>query len=378
MKIERNITDQIIDKLNTSNKAVIVYGPRQSGKTTLCKEIISRMSLSALYINAEERQYNDILTSRDGERLANMTAGYELLVIDEAQRVSDIGINLKILIDQKLPLKIIATGSSSFDLANKIQEPLTGRHWTFYLYPIAVRELAGDNNAFELGRKIDDMLIWGMYPEILNTAGYDNKRIYMRTLIADYLYKDILAFQGLQYPDKLHDLLSLLAFQTGSLVSLSELSSSLDISRQTVERYLDLLEKTYVIFKLRGFSRNLRKEITKNAKYYFYDVGVRNAIIDNFNSIEKRNDTGALWENFLISERLKRNEYSRGPALRYFWRTHTKAEIDYVEAGADQINGYEFAWSERISKKPPPSWKSAYPEATWSRIDRRNWLDFVL
>jgi uncharacterized protein len=378
MKIERDIANQIIEKLNSSDKVVIVYGPRQSGKTTLCKDLIERLHLSTLYINAEEQQYRSVLSSRDGDRLTRLIAGYELLVIDEAQRVPDIGINIKILIDRNLPIKIIATGSSSFDLANKVQEPLTGRHWTYYLYPIAVRELSHEYNTFELDRKIEELLVWGMYPEILNIEGDANRRMYMRALMADYLYKDILAFQGLRHPDKLHDLLRLLSFQVGNLVSVSELASSLTISRETVERYLDLLEKTYVIYKLRGFSRNLRKEVTKTAKYYFYDIGVRNGVIDNFNALEQRNDIGALWENFLITERIKKNAYTQGPILRYFWRTHTKAEIDYVETEADDIHGYEFTWSERTKKKPPPSWRDAYPKATWKKIDRANWLDFVL
>ena len=378
MKIQRSILPQILERLKNSNKAIIIYGPRQVGKTTLCNDIISAAGLKTFYINADEARYVDVLTSRDARKLAELVSGYELLVIDEAQRIPDIGINLKILIDAGLALKIIVTGSSSFELSNKINEPLTGRHWTYVMYPIAQTELHAHANKFELAQSLEERLVWGSYPELFSLNGAQEKAAYLRILASDYLYKDIFALQEVRNAAKIRNLLKLLAFQIGSECSLSELASALEMSKETVMRYIDLLEKTFVLFRLSGFSRNLRKEVTKTHKYYFYDLGIRNSVIDNFHPLVSRNDIGALWENFLVIERLKRNAYLLKPGATYFWRTYTGAEIDYVEEREDKLAGYEFTWGARERKRMPASWAATYPHAGYTVIDRSNYLDFVL
>lgn len=367
----------IVEKLKTSHKAVILYGPRQAGKTTLCKDIIKTMSVKTLYINADEARYIEVLSSRDARQLSDLVSGYQLVVIDEAQRVPDIGINLKILIDAGLGVKILATGSSSFDLANKVQEPLTGRHWTYFLYPISHLELRQHFNRFEMSAALEERLVWGSYPELFSLAGRETKATYLRTLTSDYLYKDILALADIRHAGKIRDLLKLIAFQVGNQASLSELASSLDMSKETVARYIDLLEQSFVIFRLGGFSRNLRKEISKTHKYYFYDVGVRNGIIENFQPLSLRNDVGALWENFLLAERLKRNAYLGNFTTPYFWRTYTGAEIDYIEERSGELSGYEFTWGAK-HKSVPPSWNATYKQATWQAVDRNTWIDFVV
>jgi len=377
MKIERYIIAKILDQLVRSDKAIIIYGPRQVGKTTLCQDLIGRAGMKTLYINADEGRFTDVLGSRDARALAGLVGGYELVVIDEAQRVPDIGINLKILIDAKLGIKIIATGSSSFELSNKINEPLTGRHWTYLLYPISQLELRARHNEFELNSLIEERLRWGSYPGLFSIRGANDRESYLRTLASDYLYKDIFTLQDVRNAAKIRDLLKLLAFQVGSQVSLSELASHLEMSKETVARYIDLLEKTFVLFRLSGFSRNLRKEISKTHKYYFFDLGIRNAVIDNFKPLSLRNDAGALWENFLIMERIKRNSYLGEPAASYFWRTYTGAEIDYVEERGGALTGYEFTWGKGAKKRMPPSWGAAYPNAHYETIDQENYFSFV-
>ncbi len=299
-----------------------------------------------------------------------------MVIIDEAQRVPDIGINLKILIDANLGAKIIATGSSSFDLANKIQEPLTGRHWTYFLYPISYLELRAHFNRFEVNDMLEERLVWGSYPELFSLSGREVKESYLRTLASDYLYRDILALADVRHAGKIRDLLKLVAFQVGSQISLAELASALEMSKETVARYLDLLEKSFVLFRLGGFSRNLHKEVSKSHKYYFYDLGIRNSVIDNFKPLAERNDIGALWENFLLTERMKTNAYCGRSPASYFWRTYTGAKIDYVEESAGTLAGYEFAWSGK-RKSAPSSWIATYPHATWRAIDKDDWMDFL-
>lgn len=377
MQIRRQITEEIIKKLQEGGKAVIIYGPRQVGKTTLCEKVVGALGLKTLAINADEQRYVDVLSSRDARKLLDLVTGYELLFIDEAQRVPDIGINLKILIDQGKGLKILATGSSSFELANRVREALTGRTWTYHLYPIAQLELAHHYNRYELQSLLEERLIWGSYPELFRLRGREEKRAYLYQLTADYLYKDIFMLQGVRHAMKIRHLLRLLAFQIGHEVSLQELARQLEMSKETVARYIDLLEKTFVLFPLTGFSRNLRKEVSKMAKYYFVDVGVRNALIDDFKSLADRNDVGVLWENFLILERVKRNQYLHRASAPYFWRTYTGAEIDYIEEGEGALRGFEFKWSAQ-KQRAPASWGETYNGAQWDCIHKDNWLDFVL
>ncbi len=376
MKIPRLILPQIIDRLSTSDKAVVIYGPRQVGKTTLCREVIDHLGLKALTVNADELRYLDVLSSRDHRKLLDFVSNHQLLFLDEAQRIPDIGINLKILIDNAPHLKILVTGSSSFELASTISEPLTGRKWVYSLYPIATCELKALFNPFELNSQIEERLILGSYPQLFQFERFDQKCDYIRQVASDYLYKDLLALHEVRHADKIRKLLKLLAFQIGNEVSLTELGTQVEMSKETVARYLDLLEKTFVLYPLTGFSRNLRKEVSKMNKYYFYDVGVRNSLIDNFKPLSERDDHGALWENFLMMERLKLNHYQRKAVTSYFWRTYTGGEVDYVEEGGGALAGFEFKWGGK-KRKHPASWLSHYPQAKYQFIDRENWLNFV-
>lgn len=375
MKINRLIKDKIISNILKSRKISIIYGPRQVGKTTLSKELIKELGLKTLAINADQGKYVDILSSRDLEKMRGLVNGYELLFIDEAQRVENIGVNLKILHDELPKLKIIATGSSSFDLANKISEPLTGRIWSYNLFPFAFCELKEKYNDFELNDKLESAMIYGAYPEIFLAKNNVEKEEQLAEISRSYLYKDVLELQDVRQSSKINDLLKLLAFQIGSEVSLNELATNLGISRETVDRYIDLLAKTFIIFRLGGFNRNLRKEVSKMDKIYFYDLGIRNAIIDNFKPLADRNDAGALWENFLIIERMKYRAYSGKRAAQYFWRTHTGAELDYVEETGGELFGYEFKFGEK-TKTAPETWTEVY-DGKYSLINRDNYLKFI-
>lgn len=374
--ISRDLESEIEKAIYSENKIIILYGPRQAGKTTLIKSILNKSKLSIQEINADERKYVDILSSRDLNKLRLLVENIDLLFIDEAQRIPEIGINLKLLHDNFSKLKIIATGSSSFELANRIQEPLTGRTRTFTLYPVSFNELRRIENPFSLVDRVNEMMIYGMYPEILTIKNMRNKAIYLKELTNSYLYKDILELTSLKRSSKIDNLLRLLAFQIGSQVSLSEIGSNLGISKETVANYIDLLEKSFVIFRLGGFSRNLRKEVTKMDKIYFYDLGVRNAIIDNLNDMSFRDDKGKLWENFIICERRKFLENRFKFANKYFWRTYTGSELDYVEEHSGIINGFEIKWQQK-RKKPPATWINTYQNATYKGINHENFIDFI-
>ena len=376
MFLPRALYQSLREKLMASDKIVILYGARQVGKTTLVNELISGLPLRFLKINADEKKYIDVLSSRDFNRMGGLISGYDGLFIDEAQRIPDIGINLKIIHDQLSKFKIIATGSSSFDLANKIQEPLTGRTWTYRLFPMSYYELREILNPFELQDRLEETLIYGLYPEVFSSESYHEKEQCLRELSTAYLYKDVLEISSIKHSHKLHDLLRLLSFQVGSEVSMAELGRALQMSKDTVETYIDLLEKSFVLFRLSGFSRNLRKEVTKMDKIYFYDLGVRNIVIENLNALKYRDDQGKLWENFLIVERLKLLEYTSRSANRYYWRTYTGAELDYVEEKSGAIHGYEMKFGKK-PEKCPEGWKVAYPDASYTCIHSDNYLDFI-
>lgn len=375
--IPRDLTEILSERLRTSRKILILYGARQVGKTTLVNQLLETYEGKVLRVDADQQMYLDILSSRDRSRLERLVSGYDLLFVDEAQRIPDIGINLKILHDQFPQLQVIATGSSSFELANRVSEPLTGRTWTYNLFPIAVSEWRHSHNLFELDARLTEFLQFGMYPEVFALPNAADKTEYLMNLTRAYLYKDILDLEDIKHADKIRDLLRLLAYQTGSLVSFNELGNNLGLSTQTVQRYVDLLEKAFVLFRLSGYSRNLRKEIVKNPKIYFTDLGVRNAVLENFNPPDKRPDKGALWENFLLLERMKTMTYHRQFANRFFWRTYTGAELDYVEESGGKLSGFEFKWSKK-NGKAPATWLQTYPEAGYQCINRENYLDFLL
>jgi hypothetical protein len=375
--IPRYLTDRIQQRLQAGDKVVLIFGARQVGKTTLVNQILERTTYRVLYVNGDEPRQTDALSSRNSRQLRGLVEGYDVLFIDEAQRIPEIGINLKILADQFPSLRIIATGSSTLDLASRTREPLTGRAWLHELYPIALLELAAQHTRFELDQQLDERLIYGSYPLVFNVHNAVERREQLLTLASSYLYKDILDLKGIRYAAQIRDLLRLLAFQIGNLISLTELGTQLGMSRDTVDSYVDLLEQAFVVFRLTGYSRNLRKEVRKQYKVYFWDVGIRNAVIDNFFALNQRADVGALWENFVIAERRKWLRYTGTPGSLYFWRTHTGAELDFVEEGGGQLRGFECKWS-KTRVRAPQSFLDAYPnEATFNVIDRVNYLDFL-
>ena len=377
MFIPRYLTKTILQKLKSSKKGIVIYGARQVGKTTLVNEIIKKLNLKTLIINGDQSRYIDILTSRDLNKIKSLVSGYQLLFVDEAQRIAEIGINLKIIFDNLSNLKVIVTGSSSLDLASKISEPLTGRVWSYHLYPISFQELSFFKNRAELNADLEERLIYGSYPEIFSYESFFQKREYLQNISDAYLYKDLIEFGGVKNSSKIRNLLKLLAFQIGSEVSLTEIGSALSMSKDTVSRYIDLLEKSFIIFRLSGFSRNLRKEVTKMDKIFFYDLGIRNILIDNLKPLKDRNDAGLLWENFLLIERKKYNAFKQNLYSDYFWRIYTGAELDYVEEKNGVLFGYEFKLGNKVAKAPV-SWLKTYPNAKFKCINKNNYLDFIL
>lgn len=375
MKIQRQLLSQLRQTIQPG-KTVVLYGPRQVGKTTLVQDLLAETDLAHTYINADELVYREALSSQNRRTLGDLVGGSALLVIDEAQRVPDIGLNLKILVDSYPHVAIVATGSSSFDLANKVSEPLTGRKLTLTLYPTSYGELVETLGTFEAHAELERWLIWGGYPGII-TAEPDLRERLLGELVGSYLYRDILELDGVRRAEKIVDLLRLLAFQIGQEVSISELATTLALGRLTVERYLDLLEKVFVIFRTGGLARNLRKEVTKTARYYFYDNGVRNSLIQNFNRLNLRNDIGQLWENYLMVERRKANQYVGRGANTYFWRTYDQKELDYVEEREGRLFGYEFKWQGQVRGATQREFLAAYQGAEVTTITRDNFTDFL-
>ncbi len=378
MKIPRALLPQI-QRLLIPGKVLILYGPRQVGKTTLAQDLIASVPLRSKYINADELIYREPLASQNRQRLGEVLGNAELLVIDEAQRVPNIGINLKILIDSFPQAVILATGSASFDLANKISEPLTGRTLTFNMFPISYAEVREAYGILETRSQLERWMIWGGYPTIITQNDPLLREKFLGEIVGSYLYRDILEHEGLRRSDKIVDLLRLLAFQIGQEVSLAELATGLGITRPTVERYLDLLEKVFVIFRVNGFSRNLRKEVTKSSRYYFYDNGVRNSLIQNFNPLNLRPDTGQLWENFLMVERCKTNQTAFRQVNSYFWRTYDQKELDCIEDHGGALHGFEFKWGNKgIPHKTSSEFLETYPGSILDTINKDNFEEFLL
>ncbi len=375
MWIER-FYEENFEKLLNPGKVLVVHGMRRTGKTSLIKKFLNSYKGKYFFGTGEDLFLKEILESQNVQRITSAFGEYDLVVIDEAQYIFNVGLGLKILVDHNPHIKIIATGSSSFDLSNKLGEPLTGRQKVIQLYPIAVMELKKQFGSLEIRKNLNDLLIFGSFPEVLQMQSPNDRIEYLHSLRNSYLLKDLLILENLRNANKLIDLLRLIAFQIGKEVSLNELSNSLDLSKQTVFRYLDLLEKVFIIKKIGGFSRNLRKEITKSNRYYFWDNGLRNAIINNFNYLENRNDTGMLWENFALIERLKRNSYRKHFANYYFWRTYDRQEIDFIEEYNGELHGYEFKWSNK-SVKAPKIWMETYKNTHFEIVNKENFIDFV-
>lgn len=366
---------QNLDKLLKPNKVLVIFGPRQVGKTTLLNEYLSKTSFKYKLDSGDNIKTQGILGSQDFEQILEYVKGLELYAIDEAQRVPNIGMGLKIIVDQVPEIRVIATGSSSFELSGQIGEPLTGRKRTIILYPLSQIELGKVYNSYELKEKLNDFLIYGTYPAVV-AAEKEKKNELLEEISNSYLLKDILELEKVKSSKIVVDLLRLLAFQIGSEVSLTELGSSLGLNYKTIGKYLDLMEKSFILYNLRGYSRNLRKEITKKSKYYFYDNGVRNAIISNFNPLNLRDDVGKLWENFLVIERLKKQEYHQVFANNFFWRTWDKDEIDWIEEREGKLFGSEFKYSSG-KIKGAEKFMAAYPNSEIKIITKDNYLDFV-
>ncbi|HLM84287.1 MAG TPA: ATP-binding protein [Candidatus Bathyarchaeia archaeon] len=365
-----------LEKYLKPNKVLVIYGSRQAGKTTLLQGFLKRSNLKYKLDSGDNIQTQEILSSQNFSRIEEYVSGYELLAIDEAQRIPNVGQGLKIIVDQIPGIKVIATGSSSFELAGQIGEPLTGRKRALTLFPLSQIELSEIYNPHELKERLPEWLVFGGYPEAVTAKTKQEKKDVLEEIVNSYLLKDILELERVKGSKILLDLLRLLAFQIGSEVSLTELGERLALDYKTVGRYLDLLEKSFVIFNLRGFSRNLRKEITKKSKYYFLDNGIRNAVISNFNDLNIRDDVGKLWENFLVAERMKTQEYRKISANNYFWRTWDQKEIDWIEEREGKIFGFEFKFSKKEAKIPR-DFLDAYPGSTVEIINTENYLDFL-
>lgn len=367
-----------LEKWLKKGTVLILYGPRQVGKTTLLTHFLSKTGLKYKLDTGDNIRTQELLSSKDLPRILEYVEGYELLAIDEAQQIPEIGLALKMIVDHRPDLFVIATGSSSFDLAHQIGEPLTGRKKTLILYPLAQSELLHQHNRSELKGKLEEFLILGSYPAVVSAKTHKEKTSVLRELADSYLLKDILSLERIKNSRTLLDLLKLLAFQVGQLVSMSELATQLGINFKTLARYLDLLEKTFVICRLSGFSRNLRKEVTSQHKYYFWDVGIRNAIVSQFNKLNTRNDVGALWENFVMIERTKARHYLEIPGTAYFWRSYSQQEIDLIEEREGKLFAYECGWGTTKSKKIPGEWKENYPHSKFEEITPKNYLDFLI
>ncbi|HNB51037.1 MAG TPA: ATP-binding protein [Anaerolineales bacterium] len=367
-----------LDRFLQPNKVLVLYGARQVGKTTLLRDFLAGTSLKYKLDSGDNIRTQHLLSSLDFSQILPYVEGYELLAIDEAQEIPEIGKALKIIVDQVPGIRVIVTGSSSFELAGQTGEPLTGRKRTLTLYPLAQAELLSRYNRFELREHLEDFLIYGMYPEVIEAPTREAKITAISEITDSYLLKDLLAYDRVRNSRTLVDLLRLLAFQVGSEVSINELSRQLSMDVKTLGRYLDLLEQGFVLFRLGGFSRNLRNEVTSKAKYYFFDNGIRNALIAQFNRLDQRNDIGALWENFMMIERLKAREYKSILANAFFWRTYDQQEIDLIEERQGQLFAYEFKWSAKKIASPPKIWTEAYPNSVFTTIHPENYLEFVL
>jgi predicted AAA+ superfamily ATPase len=375
MWLQRYLSKRISDELLKGQKLVVLYGARQTGKTALLARIINELPYKAVRVNADQAGYQEVFSGRDLKKMKELVEGYELLFIDEGQKIPDLGIHLKILHDELPSLRVIVTGSSSLGLATRLSEPLTGRKRVFTLFPLSQEEMSMRYNPFELKEFLDDFLVYGSYPEVLTQSTRKDKFESLREISESYLMKDIIEISQIRHVQKAWQLLKLLAFQAGSEVSIHELSQSLRLNHETVESYIGLFEKSFVLFRLGGFSRNLRNEISKSSKVYFWDTGIRNYLVGNLNRLDQRNDTGALFENFVIAERQKWLSYHRSIANAYFWRLYTGAEIDYIEENQGVLTGYEIKWGKG-KLRVPRSWTDSY-KADVHLVNRENYLEFV-
>jgi predicted AAA+ superfamily ATPase len=373
--LKRLLQDRIANRIEP-NKAILIFGARRVGKTILMRQLVKNFAGKAMMLNGEDYDTLALLEEQSIANYRHLLEGVDLLAIDEAQNIPNIGSKLKLIVDEIEGIHVIASGSSSFDLLNKAGEPLVGRSTQFHLTPFSQKEIAQIETALETRQNLESRLIYGAYPEVVKMDSFERKTDYLRDIVGAYLLKDILAIDGLKNSGKMKELLRLIAFQLGNEVSYDELGKQLGMSKNTVEKYLDLLSKVFVVYRLGGYARNLRKEVTKAGKWYFYDNGIRNAIIGNFSPLSIRQDVGALWENYLIGERIKAN-YNEGLGKEfYFWRTYDRNEIDLIEESSDSLTTLEFKWG---NKKPniPRIFNETYPNATFDVVSRDNYLDYI-
>jgi predicted AAA+ superfamily ATPase len=371
--IERALR-KLIEQRWDSGKAIIILGPRQVGKTTLLREICKEKG-DFLFLNADENEVVVLLEHANELRLRQLIGNNKIVFIDEAQRIPNVGLTLKIITDQIPEVRLLVSGSSSLDLASEINEPLTGRKWEFKMFPISWAELVKHYGLLDARKQLEQRLIFGMYPDVITSLG--DEREVLGQLSGSYLYRDVLQYGNIRKPDLLDKLLTALALQLGSEVSYNELAQLLQIDRNTVEHYIGLLEKSYIVFRLSPLSRNLRNEINTSRKVYFYDNGIRNAVLADFKPLALRNDTGALWENFLISERQKKLQYQRSWAKTYFWRTYQQQEIDYVEEQDGIFSAWEMKWNPKAKSKFPNSFIESYRPAQMEIVNRDNFESFL-
>lgn len=372
--VERFLYKTIENKL-FKGKVIILTGARQVGKTTLLKQIF-REKDDVLWLNGDEMQVQNLFNNASADRLLSEFGNSKIVILDEAQRIKDIGLRLKLIADSDSDIQVIATGSSAFELANKVNEPQTGRKWEYQLFPLSFGEMVAHHGKLKEMRMLPRRIIYGYYPEVVMNDG--NEVEILKLLTDAYLYKDILSWENIKHPDKLQTLLRALAYQVGSQVSFNELSQMCSLDNKTVERYIILLEQCYIIFRLPSFSRNLRHELKTSRKIYFYDNGIRNALIADYNAPETRQDIGALWENFVIAERMKSNEYYRRWVNRYFWRTKQQQEVDYLEEGGGKLHAYEMKWNPRAKAGLTKTFSDAYPGTEFQVITPENIADFLL
>jgi predicted AAA+ superfamily ATPase len=372
--IKRFIEKKIIDALG-KKKAAIIMGARQTGKTTVLHQLFDNKH-DVLWLNGDDADVQSVLENITSTRWNAIIGQNKIVIIDEAQYIENIGIKLKLITDQLPEIQLIATGSSSFDLANKINEPLTGRKREIMLFPLSFAEMTAHHGLLEERRLLPHRLVFGCYPEVVSNFG--NEKEILKELINSYLFKDVLKWERIRKPDKIVKLLQALAFQAGQLVSYNELGQICGLDSKTIEQYIILLEQSYIIFRLSAFSRNLRNELKNSRKIYFYDNGIRNALISNFNPVELRNDIGVLWENFMISERIKKLNYDNLWVNNWFWRTQQQQEIDYIEESDGKISAFEFKWNPEAKIKKISSFLDAYPNSSLNVVNRDNYEDFLL
>ena len=376
LEMIHRILEEKIQPLLGGNKAIIVMGARQVGKSTLLNELLGE-NKNALWLNGDDIDVQNLFHEMSSTRMRALLGNNKFLVIDEAQRIPNIGLRIKLVTDQVSDVQVIATGSSSFELASKVNEPLTGRKREFKMFPLTFKEMVSHSNLLDELRMIPHRLVYGYYPEVVSNPG-DEKNT-LKELSDSYLYKDILSLDSISKPDKLVRLLKALALQIGSQISYNEIGNMISLDSKTVERYVDILEKSFIIFRLGSFSRNLRNELKASRKIYFWDLGIRNAIIGNLAQIENRTDAGELWENFAIAERLKQNAYQNSFAQSWFWRTQQQKEIDYIEEENGMIHAFEFKWNEHKARtKCPESFSTAYPDALFQVITPKNIEEFLM